>query len=157
MEAFYFILAQTKGNCALESQFKNELTLISNLQYDNHFPMKEKARIWILLPVLFPDNFFVCYFHTVPISLLYCSQCWSISMNFTVLLLVCFSLAFYYNSWKKTRNLRNCFAELIVINYYVINYYIITEVINYHFQGLLFTLMSMHWYVGILQQTGKGL
>lgn len=44
MEAFYFILAQTKGNCALESQSKNELTLISSLQYDNHFfPMKEKA------------------------------------------------------------------------------------------------------------------
>lgn len=43
MEAFYFILAQTKGNCALESKFKNELTLISSLQYDNHFPMKERA------------------------------------------------------------------------------------------------------------------
>lgn len=43
MEAFYFILAQTEGNCALESQFKNELTLISNLQYGNHFPVKEKT------------------------------------------------------------------------------------------------------------------
>lgn len=157
MEAFYFILAQTKGNCALESQFKNELTLISNLQYGNHFPVKEKALRWILLPVLFPDNFFCLLFSHSSNITLYCSQCWSISMNFTVLLLVCFSLAFYYNSWKKTRNLRNFFAELIVINYYVINYYIITEVINYHFQCLLFTLMSMHWYAGILQQTSKGL
>lgn len=43
MEAFYFILAQTIGNCTLESQSKNELTLISSLQYDNYFPMKEKA------------------------------------------------------------------------------------------------------------------